>query len=69
MVCRPFKDELMADNPQTAMDLCCAYCEHKYTHEVKSDLHKEVMQHVREKHPDKWAMVRPKDEWTKQDGG
>lgn len=43
----------------------CTYCPHEYVtlNKVEDEFTKEVMQHVRISHPDKWKMCRPNDVW------
>lgn len=46
--------------------LRCPYCPHEYVglSKLEDEFTKEVMQHVRTTHPDKWKMCRPGDVWV-----
>ena len=44
--------------------LKCSYCAHRYSEGVLSEMNQEVFAHVREKHPEKWARVTPRDCWV-----
>ncbi len=44
--------------------LKCSYYEHSYPGEVQQELHPLVMNHVHERHPEKWKMAKPDDVWV-----
>lgn len=48
--------------------LRCTYCAHVYAelNKQQDEFTKEVMQHVRVNHPDKWKMVKANDVWVIQ---
>lgn len=42
----------------------CNYCEHLFSEHVQTETSKEVFEHVRTIHPEKWRVVKFSDIWA-----
>lgn len=42
----------------------CNYCEHFFSQHVQTEIHKEVFEHIRITHPEKWRAVKFSDIWA-----